>query len=41
MGKRREGRGEALETYLECRSIFEPTMTQGMECMPQKLMILS
>lgn len=27
--------------YLGFRSIFEPTMTQGMEFMPQKLMILS
>lgn len=40
-----DGEGRPLETggnaYLLCRSILEPTITQGIECMPQKLMILS
>ena len=40
----RSGRGSKVHicgTYLFWRSILEPTITQGMEFMPQKLMILS
>ncbi len=32
---------ERCNAYLFCRSILEPTITQGMEFIPQKLIILS